>query len=78
MSEGHGIGYWDEAQFLGAFQRFRSAEESAREASPSDPNTTMPWVSYAGMTDDDLKAIWTFIQTVSVLDSPIEETWRAY
>jgi len=28
------------------------------------PNTVMPWVAFAGMTDRDLGAIWAFLQTL--------------
>jgi len=27
-------------------------------------NTVMPWVGFAGMSDDDLGAIWAFLRTL--------------
>jgi hypothetical protein len=31
---------------------------------PASANTIMPWLTHAGMTDDDLAAIWAYLRTV--------------
>ena len=74
-AEGHGIGYWGEEDFLNKFKAFRSDSAQNREAGPSDPNTVMPWFELAGMTDDDLRSIWVFLQAQTPHDNQVEETW---
>ena len=29
------------------------------------PESPMPWASFARMSDDDLKAIWNYLQTIA-------------
>lgn len=77
-AEGRGIGYWSEDDFLNKFKRFRDESAYQREAGPSDPNTVMPWFELAGMTDDDLKAIWVFLQAQAPHDNEVSETWIAH
>jgi hypothetical protein len=49
---------WTPDQFIA---RFRGYKEPA--AAQPGHNTPMPWLSYAGLSDDDLKAIYTFLIT---------------
>jgi hypothetical protein len=32
-------------------------------------NTVMPWVRYSGMTEEDLGAIWDYLQTVPPVEA---------
>lgn len=75
--EGFGIGYWGEEDFLNKFRAFRVESAREREASPTDPNSPMPWFSYAGMSDEDLKSIWIFIQGSPTIANKIETTWKS-
>ncbi len=54
-----GIGTWTEERFLNKFQPYR--EEKGYNFDPGKQNTYMPLVSYAGMTDTDLKAIYAYL-----------------
>ena len=59
-----GIGGWELETFM---QKFRSfAGEGARTGAVGEKenNTVMPWLMYAGMTERDLKAIYTYLRTV--------------
>ena len=57
-----GIGTWTEAQFM---QAMRTGVRP--NGTPIDP--FMPW-SYVGqLTDDELKALWTFLKSVPAKDS---------
>jgi mono/diheme cytochrome c family protein len=61
---GTGIGTWTEEQFV---QRFKAWEHTEpRPLSPSEQrqNTLMPWIYYAGMTEEDLGAIYAYLRTV--------------
>ncbi|PLX32713.1 MAG: cytochrome C [Ignavibacteria bacterium] len=56
-----GIGAWTEEMFV---QRFRSYADSVfvdATLGTSDFNTVMPWRMYAGMKDQDLRAIFTYL-----------------
>jgi cytochrome c553 len=52
-----GLGTWSEADFIKAMRT--GARPDGRIL-----NTFMPWPYYAQMTDDELKAIWRFLQAV--------------
>lgn len=57
-----GIGAWTEEMFV---QRFRAYADSVYIDAPAgtlDYNTVMPWRMYAGMTDEDLRAIYSYLQ----------------
>ncbi|HEY3062874.1 MAG TPA: cytochrome c [Chloroflexota bacterium] len=52
-----GIGSWSEADFIKALRTGTRPDGRVL-------NTFMPWPFYAQMTDDELKAIWRFLQAV--------------
>lgn len=56
-----GIGGWTRAQFIARFQLMAGARTPV---SPGTFNTIMPWTGYAGMTAQDLGAIFAYLQTV--------------
>ena len=57
-----GIGTWSEERFLNKFFPYR--KEEAYNHDPGKENTMMPLVAYAGMQDNDLKAIHAFLKTL--------------
>ncbi len=59
-----GIGKWDVKQFISFFKAFDSDSSANIRVSPSDYNTPMPMISFAGMTDHDLAAIYAYLRTV--------------
>lgn len=59
-----GIGKWTREMFI---QRFKIYADSSRVVPVSSPdafNTIMPWTMYANMTDEDLGAIFTYLQSM--------------
>jgi mono/diheme cytochrome c family protein len=66
-----GIGAWTEQQFLNKFSPFR--EEKNYNFNPGKENTIMPLVVLAGMTDDDLKAIYAYLRTVKPVVNKVEK-----
>lgn len=65
-----GIGGWSEAEFIERFARFRDA--AAYTSVPQGgPNTVMPWGRYAGMTDEDLGAIYAYLRTVPPISNRV-------
>jgi mono/diheme cytochrome c family protein len=58
-----GIGSWDFERFR---ERIRWYEDYAKNGSPEvgpDQFTIMPWLNFSRLTDQDLEAIYTYIQT---------------
>lgn len=58
-----GIGTWTEQQFLDTFKAWRGVEPRVLTAQEQRENTFMPWLFYAGMTDEDLSAIYTYLRS---------------
>jgi mono/diheme cytochrome c family protein len=58
-----GIGTWTEQQFVEKFKAFETAPDPILSASEQADNTFMPWREYAGMTRDDLGAIYAYLRT---------------
>lgn len=59
-----GIGSWTEQQFIDRFRAFRGAPARRLEGAERAENSEMPWTAYAGMTDDDLGAIYAYLRSV--------------
>lgn len=68
-----GIGAWTEQQFLDKFRAFRNAPPRRLEGAERTQNTEMPWAEYAGMTDDDLGAIYVYLRTVKPIVNRVEK-----
>jgi mono/diheme cytochrome c family protein len=61
--EGEGIGFYGEEDFVELFRAYGS--ESARTMPlRGGRNTVMPWTDFAGLTEDDLRALWKYLRTV--------------
>jgi mono/diheme cytochrome c family protein len=62
------------ASFISLFRAYRDpASQSPVE--PAD-NTLMPWLAYAGMTDEDLGAIYDYLRSVPPVEHRIERRAR--
>lgn len=66
-----GIGTWTEERFLAKFAPYR--EEKNYDYAPGNQNTIMPVALIAGMTDNDLKAIYAYLRTVRPLSNKVEK-----
>ena len=67
-----GIGGWSREAFL---ERFKGENQSHTQALPVEPskfNTIMPWNSYSGLTDEDLCAIYDYLQTVKPVENKVK------
>ena len=67
-----GIGNWTEDMFV---QRFKAYADSAY-VDPVVPHgefqTVMPWRMYAGMEEQDLRAIFAFLKSLNPVRNPVE------
>jgi mono/diheme cytochrome c family protein len=61
-----GISYYDEARFI---QAMRTGQVGARSLSP-----VMPWWYFGHMTDEDLKAIFSYLRTLRPVKHRVDNT----
>lgn len=59
-----GIGTWTEQQFIDKFKAFENVEPATLSDIERRQNTVMPLTAYAGMSREDLSAIYTFLRSV--------------
>jgi mono/diheme cytochrome c family protein len=67
-----GMGSRTRDQFIGMFKAFSDPETVAVEVEPGH-NTVMPWFALAGMSAEDLGAIFDYLRTVPAIDNRVEE-----
>lgn len=66
-----GIAHYTKESFINRFKSYAD-ESSLPKVKPTDFQTIMPWYMYAGMTEDDLGAIYEFLQTLEPYDNAVE------
>jgi len=60
--------------FLAKFRAFGSPEAAVPvDMAKGDAQTVMPWTMYAGMTDEDLGAIYEYLRTVPAVQNAVEK-----
>jgi hypothetical protein len=59
-----GIGSWTEQQFIDKFKGFETPTDAELTPAELRQNTMMPWRQFAGMTREDLSAIYAYLRTV--------------
>jgi mono/diheme cytochrome c family protein len=58
-------------EFIGRFRSFASLAAASAEAKDGK-NTLMPWISYSGMSDEDLGAIYDYLKTVKPIYNQVK------
>src|SRR5699024_1328575 len=60
-----GIGKWTKEEFVNRFSMYRDSTVMSKKVDfMKEFNTIMPWNMYAGSSDQDLGAIYTFLKTL--------------
>ncbi|MDK9701446.1 MAG: cytochrome c [bacterium] len=67
-----GIGLWTEEQFLAKFKQYQH-RDSLATVLPGEFNSIMPWNVYAGMKEEDIRAIWSYLRTVPAVNHKVEK-----
>ncbi|MCL4235325.1 MAG: c-type cytochrome [Deltaproteobacteria bacterium] len=67
-----GIGQMSREQFIARFKAFDNEEARNRPVGPNDPQTLMPWTLYAGMTEQDLGAIYDYLITLAAVNNKVQ------
>lgn len=59
-----GLGAWTKEQFIQRFKSMATDQVKNMEVQPGGFNTVMPWTMYGGMTEEDLGAIYEYLQSL--------------
>ena len=68
-----GIGSWTEQQFIDKFKAAESAPDVPVGEKERASNTPMPIAAYAGMTREDLSAIYAYLRTLKPVTNRVEK-----
>jgi len=67
-----GIGNWTEEQFIQKFFQYADSNYVPHKIKPNEFNTVMPWVMISGMEEEDLSAIYAFLQSIDPIPNKLE------
>lgn len=65
----NGIGLWTWEDFVARFRMYADSSYVPHKVQPGEFQSPMPWTFYAHMTEDDLSAMYNYLQTLK----PVEE-----
>jgi len=68
--EATGIGSWSKELFVSKFKFFNASGKNIK-VSEGGYNTVMPWTMYASMKDEDLKALYEYLQSVKPIHNEV-------
>lgn len=68
-----GIGRWTEDVFLAYFHSRSDSAALERKIKPGEVNTIMPWTMYGKMKEQDLKAIFAYLKTVTPINNAVDK-----
>lgn len=68
-----GIGSWSKEAFIKRFRYYSDSVYIPVAVNKNSMNSIMPWTMYAGMTDDDLGAIYDYLKTLKPVKSEVEK-----
>lgn len=68
-----GIGNWNQEMFVQRFKQYDIPNDSLSDIAADKFNTVMPWKMYSGMTEEDLKAIYAYLQTIEPVENKVRK-----
>lgn len=66
-----GIGSWSEEQFVGRFKAYADSTYVPHQVNEGEFQTVMPWTMYATMEEEDLKAIFAYLKTLTPVENVV-------
>ena len=72
-----GIGSWTKEAFIARFKAYKDSSYVPQKTKEGDFNTTMPWTNYAGMSEEDLGAIYAYLQSLKPIEHTVERFEKA-
>lgn len=67
-----GIGNWTEEAFITRFKAYADSSFIPSEIHHGEFNTLMPWMMYSGMKEEDLAAIFAYLQSLQPIHHKVE------
>ena len=66
-----GIGRWSEEVFIQKFKEYADSNFVPKTIATNEFNTIMPWTMYAGLTEEDLSAIYTYLKSIEPIRNEV-------
>jgi mono/diheme cytochrome c family protein len=73
QDEETGIGRWTEEAFLLRFKVYADSNMVLPETREGDLNTIMPWSLFGKMKEEDLRAIYSYLETIEPISNKVEK-----
>lgn len=67
-----GLGNWSKEMFIAKFKAYDTQTYQPTPVAAGEFNSYMPWTMYAGMTEEDLGAIYEYLRTLEPIDNAVE------
>jgi mono/diheme cytochrome c family protein len=67
-----GLGAWTKEMFINKFKGYNLETYAPTDVAAGEFNTVMPWTMYAGMSEEDLSAIYEYLRTVTPMNKTVE------
>jgi hypothetical protein len=71
-SDPSGIGDWSKEQFIARFKLYSDSAYVPSTVKEGGMQTVMPWMSYSGMSETDLGAIYDFLMSTTPVKNEVE------
>ncbi len=68
-----GLGNWTSEQFINRFKKYTDSSYVNPKVAPGEFQSTMPWTMYSGMKNEDLQAIFAYIQSIPPVKNQVEK-----
>lgn len=65
------IGQATKEEFIARFRAFANFTSDTAPQAPNGKNTLMPWISYSGLTDEDLGAIYDYLKSLPPVENKV-------
>jgi mono/diheme cytochrome c family protein len=59
-------------EFIGRFKAFANVNAANAPQAEKGKNTLMPWLTYSGMTEEDLGAMYAYLKTVPAIENRVD------
>jgi hypothetical protein len=68
-----GIGNYTQQSFVSRFKAYDPTLNPLAQVGEKEFNSLMPWAMYAGMNENDLKAIYRYLSTIQPISNRVEK-----
>ncbi|PWN06180.1 c-type cytochrome [Rhodohalobacter mucosus] len=66
-----GIGNWTEELFINRFKMYADSSYNPHLVEAGEMQTIMPWLMYAGMDEEDLSAMFSYLRTIEPVENKV-------